>query len=212
MRLLPAVGTPEWPEAPTRRGYRYFDLVMAAFVAVLMISNVASTKILDLGWFTFDGGTLLFPISYIFGDVLTEVYGYSRSRRVIWTGFAAAALMAGVFALVGALPADPTWGLQGAYDAILGQTPRIVAGSLVAYFAGSFSNAWVMAKMKLLTQGRWLWTRTVASTIVGEALDTVVFVLLPLRRIGRLAPPAHHPLNYVFKVGLEALMTPATYW
>ncbi len=200
-------------EGAPRRGYRYFDLVMAAFVAVLMISNVASTKILDLGWFTFDGGTLLFPISYIFGDVLTEVYGYSRSRRVIWTGFAAAALMAGVFALVGALPADPTWGLQGAYDAILGQTPRIVAGSLVAYFAGSFSNAWVMAKMKLLTQGRWLWTRTVASTIVGEALDTVVFVLLAF--YGALDDSLLLPIilsNYVFKVGLEALMTPATYW
>ena len=198
-------------EAP-RRGYRYLDLVMAAFVAVLLISNVASTKILILGPFTFDGGTILFPLSYIFGDVLTEVYGYSRSRRVIWAGFAAAALMAAVFALVGALPPDETWGLQEAYQAILGQTPRIVAGSLVAYFAGSFSNAWVMARMKVLTEGRWLWTRTVASTIVGQALDTVVFVLLAF--YGVLDNALLGPIilsNYVFKVGMEALMTPATY-
>ncbi len=198
-------------EAP-RRGYRYFDLVMAAFVAVLLISNVASTKILILGPFTFDGGTILFPLSYIFGDVLTEVYGYSRSRRVIWAGFAAAALMAAVFALVGALPPDDTWGLQEAYQAILGQTPRIVAGSLVAYFAGSFSNAWVMARMKVLTEGRWLWARTVASTIVGQALDTVVFVLLAF--YGVLDNALLGPIilsNYVFKVGMEALMTPATY-
>jgi uncharacterized integral membrane protein (TIGR00697 family) len=198
-------------EAP-RRGYRYLDLVMAAFVAVLLISNVASTKILILGPFTFDGGTILFPLSYIFGDVLTEVYGYSRSRRVIWAGFAAAALMAAVFALVGALPPDETWGLQEAYQAILGQTPRIVAGSLVAYFAGSFSNAWVMARMKVLTEGRWLWARTVASTIVGQALDTVVFVLLAF--YGVLDNALLGPIilsNYVFKVGMEALMTPATY-
>ena len=198
-------------EAP-RRGYRYLDLVMAAFVAVLLISNVASTKILILGPFTFDGGTILFPLSYIFGDVLTEVYGYSRSRRVIWAGFAAAALMAAVFALVGALPPDETWGLQEAYQAILGQTPRIVAGSLVAYFAGSFSNAWVMARMKVLTEGRWLWTRTVASTIVGQALDTVVFVLLAF--YGVLDNALLGPIilsNYVFKVGMEALMTPVTY-
>ena len=198
-------------EAP-RRGYRYLDLVMAAFVAVLLISNVATTKILILGPFTFDGGTILFPLSYIFGDVLTEVYGYSRSRRVIWAGFAAAALMAAVFALVGALPPDETWGLQEAYQAILGQTPRIVAGSLVAYFAGSFSNAWVMARMKVLTEGRWLWARTVASTIVGQALDTVVFVLLAF--YGVLDNALLGPIilsNYVFKVGMEALMTPATY-
>jgi len=198
-------------EAP-RRGYRYLDLVMAAFVAVLLISNVASTKILILGPFTFDGGTILFPLSYIFGDVLTEVYGYSRSRRVIWAGFAAAALMAAVFALVGALPPDETWGLQEAYQAILGQTPRIVAGSLVAYFAGSFSNAWVMARMKVLTEGRWLWARTVASTIVGQALDTVVFVLLAF--YGVLDNALLGPIilsNYVLKVGMEALMTPATY-
>ncbi len=146
------------------RFYRYLDLVMVAFVAVLMISNVASTKILVLGPFTFDGGTLLFPLSYIFSDVLTEVYGYARSRRIIWVGFGATALMAAIFALVGALPPAPDWQHQQAYEAILGLTPRIVAASLIAYWAGSFSNAWVLARLKLVTRGRWLWIRTIAST------------------------------------------------
>ena len=125
---------------PSKLGYRYFDLIMALFVAVLLISNIASSKILKLGPFTFDGGTLLFPISYIFGDILTEVYGYRRSRRVIWVGFACAGLMAGVLALVGALPPAEGWEHQDAYEAILGTTPRIVLGSLIAYFAGEFSN------------------------------------------------------------------------
>lgn len=196
----------------TRQPYRYYDLVMVAFVAVLMTSNVASAKILKLGPFTFDGGTILFPLSYIFGDVLTEVYGYARTRRVIWAGFGAAALMAAIFALVGALPADPTWGLQEAYDAILGVTPRIVAGSLVAYWVGSFANSWVMARMKVLTQGRRLWARTIASTVIGEGLDTVLFVLIAF--LGVLPPVLIVPIiisNYAFKVGLEALMTPVTY-
>jgi hypothetical protein len=193
-------------------GYRYFDLIMALFVSVLIISNVASSKILDLGPFTFDGGTLLFPISYIFGDILTEVYGYRRSRRVIWAGFAAAALMAGVLALVGALPPAEGWENQAAYEAILGTTPRIVLGSLIAYFAGEFSNSYVMAKMKIWSQGRWLWTRTIGSTLVGEGVDTLLFVLIAFG--GALPWPLLWSIlasNYVFKVGLEALMTPVTY-
>ncbi len=199
--------------APEGRVYRFYDLVMAAFVAVLMISNIASAKILILGPFTFDGGTILFPLSYIFGDVLTEVYGYARARRVIWAGFGATALMAAVLAIVGALPADPSWGQQPAYDAILGVTPRIVAGSLVAFWAGSFANAWVLARLKVRTRGRWLWLRTVASTLVGEGLDTVLFVLLAFYGV---LPDALLPTiitsNYVFKVGMEAIMTPVTYW
>jgi uncharacterized integral membrane protein (TIGR00697 family) len=197
---------------PRPAGYRYFDLIMALFVAVLLISNVASSKIVILGPFTFDGGTLLFPISYIFGDILTEVYGYRRSRRVIWTGFACAALMAGVFALVGALPPAADWGHQEAYQAILGATPRIVLGSLVAYFAGEFSNSYTLAKMKIWTEGRWLWTRTIGSTLVGEGVDTLLFVLIafagtmPAALLGQIIVS-----NYVFKVGLETIMTPATY-
>jgi len=194
------------------RVYRYFDLIMAAFVAVLLISNIASSKILDLGPFTFDGGTLLFPISYLFGDILTEVYGYRKSRRVIWAGFGSAALMAGVLALVGALPPAQGWDHQPAYRAILGATPRIVAGSLIAYFCGEFSNSFTLARMKVLTQGRWLWTRTIGSTLVGEGVDTLLFVAiafagtLPWELFWSVALS-----NYVFKVGLEALMTPATY-
>jgi uncharacterized integral membrane protein (TIGR00697 family) len=193
-------------------GYRYFDLIMALFVAVLLISNVASSKILKLGPFTFDGGTILFPISYIFGDILTEVYGYRRSRRVIWVGFACAGLMAGVFALVGALPPAEGWENQAAYEAILGTTPRIVLGSLIAYFAGEFSNSYTLAKMKILTQGRWLWTRTIGSTLVGEGVDTVLFVTIAFA--GTLPWSLFISIitsNYIFKVGLEAAMTPATY-
>jgi uncharacterized integral membrane protein (TIGR00697 family) len=193
-------------------GYRYFDLIMALFVAVLLISNIASSKILKLGPFTFDGGTILFPIGYIFGDILTEVYGYRRSRRVIWVGFACAGLMAGVFALVGALPPAEGWENQAAYEAILGTTPRIVLGSLIAYFAGEFSNSYTLAKMKILTQGRWLWTRTIGSTLVGEGVDTVLFVTIAFA--GTLPWSLFISIiasNYIFKVGLEAAMTPATY-
>lgn len=199
-------------EERERPAYRYFDLVMVAFVAVLMISNVASAKIVRLGPFTFDGGTLLFPLSYIFGDILTEVYGYSRSRRVIWAGFAASALMAIIYAVVGALPAAEGWAHQEAYQAILGATPRIVVASLVAFFLGEFSNSWVLAKLKLATHGRWLWTRTIASTLVGQGIDTLLFVMiafygiLPQSLLGTVIVS-----NYVFKCGLEALFTPITY-
>jgi len=191
---------------------RAYDLVLAAFVAVLLISNVASTKILLLGPFTFDGGTILFPASYIFGDILTEVYGYRRSRRVIWAGFAATGLMAGVLAIVGALPAAPGWPHQEAFGAILGQAPRIVLASLLAYFAGEFSNSWVLSRMKVRTQGRWLFARTIGSTLVGEGLDTVIFVAVAFA--GTLPGPLLWSIvvsNYVFKVGFEVAATPLTY-
>ena len=177
-----------------------FDLVMAVFVAVLLISNVASAaKFVDWGVslfgvrLAFDAGTILFPISYIFGDILTEVYGFRRSRRIIWIGFACNALMAATLALVGALPGEQGWssglrvvnqmtgengGAELAYRYLLGATPRIVVGSLIAYFAGEFSNSYVLAKMKIWTRGRWLWTRTIGSTLVGEGVDTVLFVLI----------------------------------
>lgn len=201
------------PDAsPAGRAYRYYDLLMVAFVAVLMTSNVASAKILVLGPFTFDGGTIIFPVAYILGDVLTEVYGYARSRRAIWAGFALTAMMVGVFAIVGVLPPDETWGQQAAYDAILGVTPRIVAGSLVAYFVGSFSNSWMMARMKVLMRGRRLWARTIASTLVGEGLDTVLFVFVAFFGVYPVSLLVSITLsNYVFKVGLETLVTPVTY-
>lgn len=195
-----------------RADYRFFDLVLATFVAVLLISNIASTKILLLGPFTFDGGTILFPISYIFGDILVEVYGYARARRVIWTGFFFLFLMAGVLALVGTLPPAPGWEGQQAYMQILGVTPRIVLGSLLGYAMGSFSNSYVMAVMKMLTRGRWLWMRTIGSTVVGEGVDTLVFVLVAFA--GILPSSMLWPVilsNYVFKTGFEALATPLTY-
>ena len=185
---------------------------MALFVAVLLISNVASSKILLLGPFTFDGGTILFPISYIFGDILTEVYGYRRSRKVIWTGFFAAGLMAAVFWVVGILPPAPDWSNQSAYEAILGTTPRIVIASLLAYFAGEFSNSYTLAKLKLFTSGRWLWTRTIGSTVVGEGVDTMLFIAIAF--LGVLPPElliAVIVSNYIFKVGFEILATPLTY-
>jgi len=231
--------------APRRRSYRYFDYVMAIFVTVLLLSNIASSaKLVDLGIsifglpLAFDGGTILFPLAYIFGDVLTEVYGYGRSRKVIWTGFAAAALMAATFWFLGRLPGDPLWGAfvyenmsqavptmpkpedpvlfgQSAYDAILGgvSTGAIILASLVAYWTGEFSNSFVLAKMKVLTDGRWLWMRTIGSTLVGEGVDTVLFVLIATL-LGVFPWAAALSLivaNYVFKVGIEVLFTPFTY-
>jgi queuosine precursor transporter len=192
--------------------FRYFDLVMALFVAVLIISNVASSKIVDLGPFTFDGGTILFPVSYIFGDILTEVYGYRRSRRVIWTGFGCAALTAITLGIVGLLPAAAGWEHQDAYMAILGQTPRIVIASLIAYFAGEFSNSFILAKMKIWTEGRFLWSRTIGSTLIGEGIDTLLFVGIAFA--GTLPTELLLSIiisNYLFKCGIEALATPLTY-
>jgi queuosine precursor transporter len=205
--------------------YRYFDLVMALFVTVLIVSNIASSaKIVDWGIslfgirLAFDAGTILFPVSYIFGDVLTEVYGYRRSRRVIWTGFACLALSALVLGIVRILPGEAAWegyAGQDAYNRILGgfSSGGIVAASLLAYGAGEFSNSYILARMKVLTAGRWLWARTIGSTIAGEGVDTLVFML-----VATLAGVFPWEIfwslvitNYLFKVGIEALMTPLTY-
>ena len=190
----------------------YLAIITGLFVAVLCISNVASTKIVQMGPFSFDGGTLLFPLSYIFGDILTEVYGFRQSRQVIWTGFAALLLMAVTFILVGRLPPAPGWELQSAYEAVLLTTPRIITASLLAYFAGEFSNSVIMSRMKLLTRGKWLWTRTIGSTLVGELVDTLAFVTIAFYGV----LPSELLLavlvsNYVFKVGVEVLATPFTY-
>jgi len=194
------------------KSYRYLGIIGMVFVAVLLISNVASSKILDLGPFTFDGGTILFPLSYIFGDILTEVYGYAQSRKIIWTGFFCALLMSVVFIVVGKLPPAAGWDNQAAYEAILGLTPRIVAASLIAYLAGEFSNSFILAKMKIFTRGRWLWARTIGSTIVGEFIDTMLFVIIafwgviPWSLLVTLIIS-----NYIFKTGVEVALTPATY-
>jgi len=207
------------------KSYRYFDLIMAVFVTVLVVSNVASSaKIVDLRFslfgvaMAFDAGTLLFPLSYIFGDILTEVYGYRRSRRVIWTGFFCLALASGVFALVGLLPGEATWqGYAGdaAYATVLGgmSSGGIVLGSLAGFWSGEFTNSFTLAKMKVLTNGRHLWARAIGITIVGELVDSSVFVtvaclfgVFPWSLFATLVLT-----NYLFKCAVEALMTPATY-
>jgi queuosine precursor transporter len=194
------------------KAFHHLDTITALFVAVLLISNVASTKILIAGPFTFDGGTLLFPISYIFGDILTEVYGYQRSRKVIWLGFISAILMSFTFILVGALPPAPEWQHQSAYDQILGFTPRIVTASLIAYIAGEFSNSFTLAKLKVLTHGKYLWIRTISSTLIGQLIDTIIFSaiafanVIPTQLLITLILS-----NYIFKCGVEIMFTPATY-
>lgn len=195
-----------------KKPYRHLDTLTALFVAILIISNIASVKMVDLKWFTFDGGTLLFPLSYIFGDILTEVYGYKASRKVIWLGFFCATLMAGIFYIVGALPPDTNWPNQESYMLILGQTPRIVLGSLVAFFCGGFSNSFILAKMKILTKGKWLWMRTIGSTLVGEGIDTLLFVFIAFYGIFPMDFLWTVILsNYIFKTGVEILFTPITY-
>ncbi|MBI5135399.1 queuosine precursor transporter [Candidatus Uhrbacteria bacterium] len=194
------------------RAYKYFTHISVLFVAVLLISNVASTKIVEARWFTFDGGTILFPLSYIFGDILTEVYGYRQSRITIWLGFFSALLMSALFVTVGKLPAAADWPNQAAYDAILGATPRIVFASLIAYWCGEFSNSVILAKMKVWTNGRRLWARTIGSTVVGELVDSVLFVTIAFA--GVLPSTLIAPLiisNYVFKTAMEILLTPVTY-
>lgn len=199
-------------EMNTSGRYRYFDLITGLFVAVLLISNIASSKIVQIWKFTFDGGTILFPLSYIFGDILTEVYGYRKSRRVIWIGFFCALLMSLTLGLIGLIKPASGWEFQEAYMRILGQTPRIVTASLIAYFAGEFSNSYVLAKMKILTKGKWLFIRTIGSTIVGEGIDTIIFVIIAF--LGVYANSLVLLIiisNYVFKVSLEIIFTPLTY-
>jgi hypothetical protein len=195
---------------------RYLDLILATFVTVLIVSNIASAaKIVAFGGFVFDAGTLLFPLSYIFGDVLTEVYGYKTTRRAIWIGFAMIALMSLTIVVVGALPGEADWQKnvgQNAYDAIFGLTPRIVLGSLLAFWAGSFANAALLARLKTLTQGRWLFLRTIGSTVIGEGVDTLVFCAIAF--LGVLPDNVVWTIvvsNYVFKVAVEVLFTPLTY-
>ncbi|MDO9231177.1 MAG: queuosine precursor transporter [bacterium] len=195
-----------------KKNFKYFDVIMAVFVAVLLISNIASTKILVFWKFTFDGGTLLFPLSYIFGDILTEVYGYKRSRKVIWTGFFCAGLMSLVLFVVNILPPASDWPYQEAFNNILGLAPRIVLASLIAYFAGEFSNSYILAKIKIWMAGKKLWIRTILSTLVGELADTSFFILIAF--YGTLPNELLLTIfisNYIFKCAVEILFTPATY-
>ena len=184
-------------------------------MGVLLVSNIASIKLVLVGPFTFDGGTILFPLSYIFGDILTEVYGYRASRKVIWTGFICAVMMSVVLWAVGKLPgpADAwTAGHQASYETILAPVGRIVIASLIAYFAGEFSNSYIMAKMKILTKGRFLWARTIGSTLVGEGVDTLIFCVVAFWGIWPNDVLVTVIVsNYIFKTLFEIVATPVTY-
>lgn len=196
------------------RPLRYYDLVMAAFVAILLLSNViGAAKLATLWGFTFGAGILFFPLGYVIGDVLTEVYGYARARRCIWVGFAALVFMAFMSWVVVSLPPADGWTGQSAYESVFGQVPRIVFASILAFWAGELTNSFVLAKMKLLTGGRHLWTRTIGSTVVGQGVDSLIFY--PLAFLGVWS--VHQVLlvmvtNWALKVGWEAVLTPFTYF
>ncbi len=199
------------PRGP--RTYRYYDFVMAGFVTLLLCSNlIGAGKIAAVGGFPFGAGILFFPLSYVFGDVLTEVYGYARSRRVVWAGFAALLFSAVMSAVVVGMPPAPGWGGQEAMESVFGAAPRIVAASMTAYFCGEFGNSMTLAKMKVLTRGRFLWMRTIGSTLVGEAIDSLIFY--PLAFWGQWENEMVLRVmvtNYLLKCAWEAVMTPVTY-
>jgi len=202
------------------RPLRYYDFIMAAFVAILLLSNIIGASkpsfvtLPVIGTWTFGAGVLFFPFSYIIGDVLTEVYGYARARRVIWTGFAALIFMAFMAAVVVAMPPARGWPGQASYEFVFGNSWRIVLASMVAFWAGEFANSFVLAKMKVLTGGRMLWTRTIGSTIVGQGLDSLIFYPLafyglagwPIEQLGQVVIS-----QFLLKTGWEALLTPITY-
>jgi uncharacterized integral membrane protein (TIGR00697 family) len=204
----------------TARQYRYYEFIMAAFVTVLVCSNligpakIAQLELPLLGAVSFGAGVLFFPISYVFGDILTEVYGYARSRRVIWAGFGGLAFASFMAWVVVSLPPAPFWQNQGAYEIAFGSTWRIALASLIAFVCGEFVNSFVLAKMKIATRGRWLWTRTIGSTIFGEGVDSLLFYPLAFWGSG-LIPNERLPeimlAQFLGKVGVEVVFTPVTY-
>ena len=200
--------------------FRYFDFVMVAFVVILLLSNVIGAgkrAVIDLpfvGEWPFGAGILFFPISYVIGDILTEVYGYGRARRCIWAGFVAMLFMVFMSFVVVKLPPDAGWTGQAAYESVFGQVPRIVLASIIAFWAGEFANSFVLAKMKIWTQGRHLWSRTIGSTIVGQGVDSLLFY--PLAFYGAPDWPVEAMLmvmasQFILKVSWEVLLTPVTY-
>jgi queuosine precursor transporter len=203
--------------------YRYLDALTTTFVVILLVSNLVAQKLIRIGpiplgggfhipAFTTSGAMVLFPITYIFGDIFTEVYGYGASRRAIWLGFFGTALMYGVSALVIALPSDPEFRHQEAFITVFGILPRLLVASLCAFWAGEFANSYTMAKLKLITRGRWLWTRTVGSTMAGQAVDTTLVIILTFA--GTFSPHKLFQIiwqGYLLKVGYEVLATPLTY-
>lgn len=199
--------------AGARRHFRYFDYVMAAFVAILLLSNlIGAAKLATVWGFTFGAGILFFPLSYVIGDVLTEVYGYANARRCVWMGFAALLFMAFMSYVVVAMPAAEGWDGQAAYESVFGSTWRIVAASILAFWAGEFVNSFVLAKMKIWTKGKHLWSRTIGSTVFGQGVDSLIFY--PVAFLGIWTPQQVLTVmvtNWLLKVLWEALLTPVTY-
>jgi uncharacterized integral membrane protein (TIGR00697 family) len=207
-------------QAGARRTFRYFDFMMAAFVTILLLSNVigagkvAVVNLPGIGPWPFGAGVLFFPVSYVLGDVLTEVYGYAHARRCIWAGFAAMLFMAFMSWVVVALPPAADWGNQAAYEAVFGQVPRIVFASIVAFWAGEFVNSYVLAKMKIWTKGRMLWTRTIGSTVFGEGVDSALFYPLAFLGAGGWTTDLVITValtQWGIKTLWEAVLTPVTY-
>ena len=194
------------------RNFRYYDILVHIFVVVLLISNLVGSKICAIGPFRISGAQLLFPITYIFGDVFTEVYGYSGSRRAIWIGFFASGLMALMGFITVHMPPAPDWPNQKAFEVVFNFVPRMVAASLIAFWCGEFANSYTLARMKLLTEGRWLWTRTVGSTVVGQAVDTTIVLILAFGgTLNRRLILNLIVSGYLGKVLYEVLATPFTY-
>ncbi len=196
-----------------RRHFRYFDYVMAAFVAILLLSNlIGAAKLATVGGFTFGAGILFFPLSYVIGDVLTEVYGYANARRCVWMGFAALIFMAFMSFVVVAMPPATGWDGQAAYESVFGSTWRIVAASVLAFWAGEFVNSFVLARMKIITGGKHLWARTIGSTVFGQGVDSLIFY--PVAFLGIWTTDQVLTVmvtNWFLKVAWEALLTPVTY-
>ncbi|WP_306249650.1 queuosine precursor transporter [Parvularcula sp. IMCC14364] len=205
-------------DALQAHSFRYYDFAMSAFVAILICSNLIGAAKLSqvdlpvIGTQIFGAGILFFPLSYVLGDVLTEVYGYARARRVIWAGFGAVIFMALMSWVVVALPPADIWAGQPAYEEVFGLTPRIVFASIIAFWAGELANAFVMARMKVWTEGKHLWTRTIGSTVVGQGIDSLLFY--PIAFLGVWTTQAVITVlitNYLLKVLWEAILTPVTY-
>lgn len=194
------------------KNFRYIDIITTLFAVVLLLSNITSVKIASLAGINFDAGVILFPLAYIFGDILTEVYGYARARRVIWIGFAMNVLMVITFWIAGKVPPATDWAFQESYDLILGVVWRIVLASLVAYVIGEFTNSYILAKLKVKMKGTKLWLRAISSTIVGQFLDTTVFLLIAFAGI---LPwdliVSIWITNYIFKIAVEVILLPITY-
>ena len=200
-------------KADTRHQFRSFDVVMAAFVAILLLSNViGAAKVSSLGGWEFGAGILFFPLGYVIGDVLTEVYGYARARRCIWVGFSALLFMAFMSWVVVSLPPAHGWTGQAAYESVFGQVPRIVFASIVAFWAGEFVNSYVLARMKIWTQGKHLWSRTIGSTIFGQGVDSLIFYPLAFWGVWETSQVMTVLVtNWLLKVSWEVVLTPVTY-